>query len=131
MSGETDLKTILSSLTVERREQHVTMVSLDTAIAIGPGIEAVISEAEGTTVVATIDEARRRGWAIEFEAAWLTIGVHSSLEAVGLTAAMADVLTRRGIPCNVIAGYFHDHLLIPVDRADEAVSALESLAAPE
>ena len=80
------------------------------------------------TAVVSIDEAERRGWPVEFRGAWLTVSVHSSLEAVGLTAALANVLAARGIACNVLAGYFHDHLVVPLDRADEAIAALEALA---
>lgn len=89
---------------------------------------AVVAEDEGTTAVVTVEEAERRGWSVDFRAAWLTVTVHSSLEAVGLTAALAEVLTDLGIPCNVLAGYFHDHLLVPLDRVDEAIQGLESLA---
>lgn len=132
MPGETDLKNILATLKVSRRSEPVTMVSLapeesDEIPSLGDGIEAVIAEAEGVTVVATIAEAERRGWPFDFEGAWLTIEVHSSLEAVGLTRAMAGVLGDAGIPCNVLAGFYHDHLLVPVDRADDAITQLESL----
>ena len=64
---------------------------------------------------------------VDFEVAWLTLRVHSALEAVGLTAAFSAALGERDIPCNVLAGTFHDHLLVPVDRADDAVDALEAL----
>lgn len=127
MTGETDLAKILATLTVSRRPDPVTMVSIDTPLPLGDGIEAVLTEAEGTTVVTTLDEAERRGWPTDFKAAWLTIEVHSSLEAVGLTLAMAQALADRGIPCNVLAGYYHDHLLVPLHRVDEAISALEAL----
>jgi len=53
--------------------------------------------------------------------------VHSTLDAVGLTAAMSRVLTEHNIPCNVLAGYYHDHLLVPLELADQAIAALESL----
>lgn len=128
MTGETDLTTMLRSIRIERRNDPVTLVSLPGPVDPGPGIEAMIVEAEGTTVVATVDEAERRGWPIGFRAAWLTIGVYSSLEAVGLTAALSAALTERAIPCNVLAGFHHDHLLVPVDRADEAIEAIEGLA---
>ena len=104
------------------------MLTVDEDVVLGNGVEAIIRETEGTTVVVSVAEATRRGWPVDFVAAWLTIDVHSSLDAVGLTAAMSAVLTDRGIPCNVLAGYFHDHLLVPFERADEAVAALESLA---
>lgn len=119
---------MLSSLRIERRAAPVTVVHLLRPVALGDGVEAVIAETEGTTAVVSIAEAERRGWPVEFVAAWLTVSVHSSLEAVGLTAVLAKVLTDCGISCNVLAGYFHDHLLVPFDRADEAIAALEALA---
>ena len=54
--------------------------------------------------------------------------MHSSLEAVGLTAAVSTTLAQAGISCNMLAGYFHDHLLVPVDRLDDALSLLRRLA---
>jgi hypothetical protein len=54
--------------------------------------------------------------------------VHSDLAAVGLTAAVSAALAAEGIACNVIAGHLHDHLLVPVDRADDAVSILRGLS---
>lgn len=127
MTGETDLAKMLSTLSVQRRDDAVTLVSIEGPIELGNGIEALMMESEGTTVVATLDEAERRGWPIDFKAAWLTVEVHSSLESVGLTAVMSRALSERGIPCNVLAGYYHDHLLVPMGRADEAVEALEAL----
>jgi len=106
----------------------VTVVHLAEPVALGAGVMAVIEEDEGTTAVVSVTEAERRGWPVDFRAAWLTVTAHSSLEAVGLTAALADVLADVGIPCNVIAGYFHDHLLVPLDRVDRAIESLESLA---
>jgi uncharacterized protein len=128
MTGETDLSAMLASLRIERREHPVTVVHLPEAVGLGGGVLAVIDEDEGTTAVVTIAEAERRSWPVGFRAAWLTVTVHSSLEAVGLTATLAEVLAARGIACNVLAGYFHDHLLVPLDRADEAVRSLEALA---
>jgi uncharacterized protein len=128
VSGETDLSMMLASLRIERREHPVTVVHLPEPVGLGQGVMALIEEDEGTTAVVTLAEAERRGWPIGFRAAWLTVTVHSALEAVGLTAALADVLAARGIACNVLAGYFHDHLLVPLERADEAVESLEALA---
>ena len=53
--------------------------------------------------------------------------VHSDLNAVGLTAAFASALGGAGISCNVVAGAYHDHLFVPVERADDAMRALRSL----
>jgi len=128
VTGETDLAKMLASLRVQRRDEPVTLVVLKHRVDAGRGIEAIIEESEGTTVVVTLTEAERRKWPIGFEAAWLTIEVHSSLHAVGLTAALSTVLAEHGIACNVLAGYYHDHLLVPLERANEAIEVLEALA---
>jgi len=128
-AGMTDLGAMLRTLTVTRRPETYTFITLDTdAPALGDGVEAVISEAEGPTVVATLQRALAEGWPIGFTATWLTLDIHSALEAVGLTATVARALTRAAIPCNVIAAYHHDHLLVPADRADEAILVLEGVA---
>ena len=46
-----------------------------------------------------------------------------------VNAVAARAADAAGIPCNVLAGYFHDHLLVPVDRRDDAVRALLALSA--
>jgi hypothetical protein len=61
-------------------------------------------------------------------AGWITLRVTSALDAVGLTAAVAGELAQAGLSCNVIAGYHHDHLFVPYDRAPSAVAVLEALA---
>ncbi|MEM8705460.1 MAG: ACT domain-containing protein [Actinomycetota bacterium] len=129
MTGLTDLDEMLRTLTVSVRPGRYTFVTVPTggAPAIGDGVEAVMRETEGDTVVATIERATTEGWTVDFEAAWLTLDVHSALEAVGLTAAFSAALGGAAIPCNVLAAYHHDHLLVPADRADDAVATLEAL----
>ncbi|MEO0492390.1 MAG: ACT domain-containing protein [Actinomycetota bacterium] len=129
MAAMTDLAEMLRTLTVSVRPQRYTFVSTPTgnAPALGDGIEAVMREVEGDTVVATVERAELEGWPYDFVAAWLTLDVHSALEAVGLTAAFSAALGAAAIPCNVLAGYHHDHLLVPADRAEEAVAVLEAL----
>lgn len=128
MRGETDLQAMLTSLRIRRLPEPVAVVEVAGVDHLEPGFLALIREAEGTTAVVPVAEAERRGWAVEFRAAWLTVDVHSALDAVGLTAALSRELAERGIACNVLAGFHHDHLLVPVERADEAIEALESLS---
>ena len=127
--GETDLALMLATLTVERRDGDFTFVSVpgwptDELAAVA---HAVIVEDEGTTMVLRVDDARAAHLSYDVEMAWLTLAVHSSLDAVGLTAAFSRALGDDGISCNVLAGYHHDHLLVPVDRADDAIAALHAL----
>lgn len=100
------------------------MLAVDDPPSLGDGVEALVRETDRVTVVATVERAARSGWQSDFEAGWLTLDVHSSLAAVGLTAAVARALAERGIPCNVLAGLANDHLLVPVDDVDEAMTAL-------
>ncbi len=131
MSGETDLGAMLASLEVVVRPEPYTVVQLpgDGPLpAIGDGVAGVVAEDEGVTVFATVARAEIEGWPVGFVAAWLTLGVHSALEAVGLTAAVSAALASLDISCNVVAAHHHDHLLVPWDRADDAVAGLEALA---
>ena len=128
MPGDTDLARMLSGLDVERRPGSYTFVSGEWSV-LRPSAHAMIKEAEGTTLVVDVDHARAHGAPVEFEAAWLTLMVFSSLDAVGLTAAVSAALADDGIACNVLAAYHHDHLLVPVEQADRAIELLERLRA--
>ncbi|QLQ14568.1 MAG: ACT domain-containing protein [Micropruina sp.] len=123
----TNLSELIASLSVRRRGGRFA-VTTHRADPGGPA-DARIAEDEGVTLIVPVAQAAAHGWAYDGEFAWLTLGVPSALDAVGLTAAVADVLARRGIPCNVLAGFHHDHLLVPQDRADEALAALAELSA--
>lgn len=85
-------------------------------------------EREGITII--VAEAVAQAFALPYSyvAAWITLQVHSALDAVGLTAAVAAALTTAGISCNVVAGYYHDHLFVPLAEGDRAIKVLEELA---
>lgn len=133
-NGETDLAAMLETLTVSVRPEPYVVVALppdETAPPIGSGVAAVIDETEGPTVIATLSRAAHESWPHDFVASWLTLDIHSALTAVGLTATFSRQLGRAGIPCNVIAGFFHDHILVPVEKTDAAVEVIEALARPQ
>lgn len=126
MAGETDLARLLASLDVEQRPGRFTFVT-----GRWPGLSAeahaTIEEAEGTTYVVAVEDAVAAGAPIEYVAAWLTLTVNSSLAAVGLTAAVSRVLADAGISCNMLAGFHHDHLLVPADAAHESMRLVREL----
>ncbi len=80
---------------------------------------ALIREDEGTTAIVPHDSG---------DFARITLTVHSALEGVGLTAAVATALAQQGIACNVVAGFHHDHLFVPRARAEEALDVLRDVA---
>ncbi|OOF57719.1 ACT domain-containing protein [Rodentibacter myodis] len=88
---------------------------------------ATIREEEGLSVVVTEETAQYYKLEAQFKAAWITLTVHSDLAAVGLTAAFAKALGEVNISCNVVAGNFHDHIFVPYEKADLAMTTLRHL----
>lgn len=117
---------MLSTLEVDVRDGYYCFLTgVDHLHALA---EATVREEEGWTLVLPTATARECGYEPELELSWLTLRVHSSLEAVGLTAAVSRVLAEVDVPCNVLAGFMHDHLLVPRDKVDTAIEAIESLS---
>ena len=96
-------------------------------VPAGMVVAATVAEDEGMTTVLAAADAERLGVRPEFVAAWLTVEVDSALDVVGLTAVIASALAAEDIACNVLAGYHHDHLLVPLDKADQALAVLNAL----
>ncbi|MFO0971146.1 MAG: ACT domain-containing protein [Candidatus Saccharimonadales bacterium] len=130
MSGEKDLAIILRSIAVscdDKEYIYCATNSYDKVADLLPDSVGLFKENEATTVIILKellqdDDVQRSG-----SYAKLTIDVHTSLEAVGLTAAMAKVLTKYGISANVVAAYYHDHIFVPYELKDQAIKALSSL----
>lgn len=87
-----------------------------------------IAELEGLTLVIPLEQAKAEGLDYYRVFRRITLEGHSSLEALGLTSVVTSLLAERGITTNVIAGFYHDHIFVPSDRTDEAMSALKDLA---
>lgn len=85
-------------------------------------------EPEGWTLILpqTIADAHSYAYTVLF--AWITLDVHSSLEAIGLTASFSHTLAHAGLSCNVIAGYYHDHIFVPYTEREKALHALQALS---
>ncbi|MGO1069787.1 ACT domain-containing protein [Lysobacter sp. CA199] len=126
--AQTDLAQMLAGLQVDVREgEYVYATTTDARSLLRDLALATVVEDEGLTCVLRREDADAHGVTYDFIAAWLSLRVHSALQAVGLTAAVSRALTGQGISCNVLAGFYHDHLLVPADRRDEAMAALHSL----
>ncbi|AKL65003.1 ACT domain-containing protein [Streptomyces goshikiensis] len=130
MSGESDLRKLLSGMRPELNEGRYVFCTVPGATAPPDGTApvATVLEAEGLTLVLRQEDADAAGLAYDYTAGWITLRVHSALDAVGLTGAFAAELAAHGLSCNVIAGYHHDHLFVAADRAAEAVAVLQELA---
>jgi len=129
MSGETDLQKLLQSMKPKINEGEFVFCTLDTLHAsneLNP--LCMFQEEEGTTVIIPKQQADDASLPYSVVCAWITLTVHSSLEAVGLTAAVSKALTEANISCNVVAAYYHDHIFVPVEDAQRAMQAIEILS---
>ncbi len=129
MSGETDLTTLLSTLTTTLHDGTYVFVTLpDNTIPPGLTPRMMFQESEGTTLILLKDQAQDHGLAFEFPSRMITLNVHSALEAVGFIAVIATKLAAAGMGVNPVAGFFHDHLFVPEGREEDALSILRGIA---
>lgn len=115
------------SMDAVARPDDYVYCTIDPRDPVPPRAAATVTEEEGLTVVLPRADADGLGLPYDFVAAWITLRVNSSLDAVGLTASFSRALAHAGISCNVLAGAYHDHLLVPAAERDRALDVLRSL----
>ena len=131
MAGETNLDVLLKSMRPVLKEGEYVFCTLPHPASPDLGALAPVGlfhEDEGLTLILRRERADAAGLAYSGAFRWLTLSVHSSLEAVGFIAAVSTRLAAQGIGVNPVAAYFHDHLFVPAARATEALALLESFA---
>jgi hypothetical protein len=130
MSGETDLATLLRSMQPVLRPEIYVFVSMPPGEPAPAKLSPVMTfrEHEGVTLIVSRHEAKAAGLVGAFPCRMITLNVHSSLEAVGFVATVAARLAAAGISANAASAFYHDHLFVPVERAEEAVNILKQLA---
>ena len=128
MSGEIDLKVLLGSMDPELSDGgyvfHSMPADCDQLFQLRPW--AIITETEGYTIIIDKDTATLNGIPVLDVFRRITLNVHSSLNAVGLTAVVSTKLAEVGISANVVAGFYHDHVFVQQDRAAEAMRILKA-----
>jgi uncharacterized protein len=130
MSGEENLETLLATMEPALGDGEYVFATLKNAV-IPDGLNPIgtFREAEGLTLILPAGEAGDAGLPASSALRMITLTVHSSFDAVGLTAAFATELTRHGISANVVAGYYHDHIFVGTGDAERAMAALKTLSA--
>ena len=120
MAGERDLARLLATLDPQLHPERYSF-----SAAIDPILEekdfAVVREAEGLTLIRPDSKG---DWAR------ISLGAHSSLDAVGLTAELSSRLAAAGLSANIVAALHHDHIFVPWDRRGEALAALRGDSDP-
>jgi len=131
VTGERDLEKLLTSMSPELMDgEYVYCTFQDAQYGDYSDLEPVVTikEAEGLTLIVPKNKADDKCLSYESVFKGITLSVHSSLDAVGLTAAFSSKLAEHGISANVIAGYYHDHIFVRKELADKAVEALNEPA---
>ncbi|MEO5893359.1 MAG: ACT domain-containing protein [Ferruginibacter sp.] len=128
MAGEASLTTLLQQMEPVLNEGEFVFCSTG-AIDDKYWQKAIgtFREKEGLTVIINKMTADEFNLSYELVFSWITLTVHSALEAVGLTAAFSTALSNEGISCNVVAAFYHDHIFVPQKDADKAMSILQNL----
>lgn len=131
MSGITEIDRLLAEMQPELREGAfvycvVPFAEAERCCRLQP--LATFREEEGLSLILPRGTAAESGLAASAPMRMITLTVHSSLEAVGLTAAVASALAREGISANVVAAFHHDHVFVPADDAERALETLKALS---
>lgn len=128
--GQTDLEQLLRSMEPELLDDVYAFCTIApeqlSELAVQPTL--LFGEREGMTAILPKAEAERAGLEYAFPSRRITLTVHSSLDAVGFLAAVTGALADADISVNAVSAFYHDHLFVPVHRAEEALQVLSALA---
>ena len=130
MAGILEIETLLKSMSPAIQSGEFVFCTVDGNISDYYQLNplATFIEAEGLTLILSVEAANKAQLSFEGKFKQITLTVHSSLEAVGLTAAVANKLSDKGISANVVAAYYHDHIFVQSEKAEEALLALQEFS---
>lgn len=129
MSGELHLDTLLKTMKPKLNiGEYVFCAIQDVSVVDLKDTLFIFKEDEAITIIVKKGVADTLKLGYSFIAAWITLTVHSSLEAVGLTAAFSKALADNGVSCNVVAAFYHDHIFVDKNDAEKAMGILSKLS---
>lgn len=133
MAGTVALDELLKTMSPEIQSGEYVFCTVDGTYSDHAHLSplATFKESEGLTLIVSVEEAEKARLTFESTFKQITLTVHSSLDAVGLTAAVASKLASHGISANVVAAFYHDHIFVQTEKADDALLALQEFAIEE
>jgi hypothetical protein len=131
MSGISELDELLRSMRPKLLDPEFVFCTVTDCLSDYASLNPIATfvESEGLTLVLEKAKAQQAGLKFEGTFNQITLTVHSSLEAVGLTAAVSTKLASKGISANVIAAFYHDHIFVQSAKAESALLALQEFSA--
>lgn len=128
MCGEKNLEKLLKNMTaVLDPDIYVFVTQASRILPEGAQPRMIFEEVEGTTIIIRKDEAVAFGLPCEFTCRMITLNIHSSLEAVGFIACIANALASEGMGVNPVSGFYHDHLFVPLGHENNALKILKDM----
>jgi XTP/dITP diphosphohydrolase len=115
---------------LEEEEYVFCTMAADQASPHASEALGTFTEREGITLILRRAYAEQAGLRFAFPSSRITLGAVTSLDAVGILAAITSALAEHGIAVNAFSAYHHDHLFVPVAQARRALRVLRSLHRP-
>ena len=129
IDGESDLNKLIKGLSPKLNDGEYVFTSIKNIELLNTSeVICTFKEKEGFTLILERSRADQLGLRYNFIASWITLEVHSSLNAVGLTSLFTTELANNGISCNVIAGYYHDHIFVSTKDSLKTLGILKHLS---
>jgi len=126
---ERELKQLIRSMQPElMKHEYVFITQPDARLAEKLDPVMIFKEAEGVSMIVLREKAEQENLVYEFPCRMITINVHSALDAVGFLAAITRKLASLEMGANAVSAFYHDHLFVPADRAEDAMQALEHMS---
>lgn len=130
MTGESNLNKMLKQMKPKLNSGDFVFCTVTNLLQVDvKDILMIFKEEEANTIIVKKELADKLKLNYSFVASWITLTIHSSLEAVGLTAAFSKAIADNGISCNVVAAYYHDHIFVDKKDAAKTIEILNRLSA--
>jgi hypothetical protein len=125
-----DTRAMLANMTPVLKDGEFVFCATTDADVIARALPLALGsfkEEEAVTLILGRADAAALGFTAMMPMRRIELEVFSSLEGVGLTAAVAGALAAEGIPCNMVAAFHHDHVFVPADMAERALAVLRDV----
>ena len=125
MAGEKRLEVLLKNMKPRQNAGDFVFCTVQSLSLINiQDVLFIFKEEEGITLILRKEIADSLNLPYSFISSWITLTVHSSLEAIGLTAAFSKALAEENVSCNVVAAYYHDHIFVDKKDTEKAMTIL-------